>query len=131
MGGWVIHFSAVVRTSSPSTITSVILHDRLYDCDNHGRPGSQEEYEMKKLAAALLTAMATAVAPVVIAPVADADICAGAHGRHFAAGGCTNIAGDVAVGTAIAASHVPYVPGEVPCYTVEGVPYYTPPGDPC
>ena len=79
----------------------------------------------------LLTAMATAVAPVVIAPVADADICAGAHGRHFAAGGCTNIAGDVAVGTAIAASHVPYVPGEVPCYTVEGVPYYTPPGDPC
>ena len=86
---------------------------------------------MKKLAAALLTAMAAAVAPVAIAPVADADICAGAHGRHFAAGGCTNIAGDVAVGAAIAASHVPYVPGEVPCYTVEGVPYYTPPGDPC
>ena len=86
---------------------------------------------MKKLAAALLTAMAPAVAPVVISPVAQADICAGAHGRHFAAGGCTNIAGDVAVGAAIAASHVPYVPGEVPCYTVEGVPYYTPPGDPC
>ena len=86
---------------------------------------------MKKLAAALLTAMATAVAPVAIAPVAHADICAGAHGRHFAAGGCTNIAGDVAVGAAIAAAHVPYVPGEVPCYTVEGVPYYTPPGDPC
>ena len=52
---------------------------------------------MKKLAAALLTAMA-AVAPVAIAPVADADICAGAHGRHFAAGGCTNVVGDVAVG---------------------------------
>ena len=86
---------------------------------------------MKKLAAALLIAMATGVAPAVIAPVADADICARADGRHFAAGGCTNIAGDVAVGAAIAASHVPYVPGEVPCYTVEGVPYYTPPGDPC
>jgi hypothetical protein len=86
---------------------------------------------MRKLAAALLTAMAAAVAPVVIAPVAGADICAGADGRHFAAGGCTNIAGDVAVGAAIAASHVPYVPGEVPCYTVEGVPYYTPPGQPC
>ena len=86
---------------------------------------------MKKLAAVLLTAMGAAVAPLVIAPVAEADICAGAAGRHFAAGGCTNIAGDVAVGTAIAAAHVPYVPGEVPCYTVEGVPYYTPPGQPC
>jgi hypothetical protein len=86
---------------------------------------------MKKLVAAVLTAMAAAVAPVVMAPIADADICAGADGRHFAAGGCTNIAGDVAVGTAIAAAHVPYVPGEVPCYTVEGVPYYTPPSQPC
>jgi len=86
---------------------------------------------MKLLAAALFTAMATAVAPVVLAPVADAEICAGAHGRHFAAGGCTHIAGDVAVGAAIAASQAPYVWGEVPCYTVEGVPYYTPPGDPC
>jgi len=86
---------------------------------------------MKKLTAALLTAVATAVAPVAIAPVAGADVCAGADGRHFAAGGCTNIAGDVAVGAAIAAAHTPYVPGEVPCYTVEGVPYYTPPGDPC
>ena len=86
---------------------------------------------MKKLTAALLTAMATPVALVAIAPVARADICAGADGRHFAAGGCTDIAGDVAAGAAIAASHVPYVPGEVPCYTVEGVPYYTPPGDPC
>jgi hypothetical protein len=37
----------------------------------------------------------------------------------------------VAAGAAIAAAHAPYVPGEVPCYTVEGVPYYTPPGDPC
>jgi hypothetical protein len=43
----------------------------------------------------------------------------------------THIAGDVATGAAIAAAHVPYVPGEIPCYTVEGVPYYTPPGDPC
>ena len=31
----------------------------------------------------------------------------------------------------IAAADNPYVMGEVPCYTVEGVPYYTPPGDPC
>jgi hypothetical protein len=87
---------------------------------------------MKKLTAALFTVLAAAaVAPVLSTPAANADICAGAHGRHFAAGGCTNVVGDVAVGAAIAAAHAPYVPGEVPCYTVEGVPYYTPPGDPC
>ena len=55
----------------------------------------------------------------------QADICACAHGRHFAAGGCTNIAGDVATGAAIAAATDPYVPGEIPCYTVEGVPIHT------
>ena len=86
---------------------------------------------MKKLAAALLTAMAAAAVPVAIAPVAGAEICAGAHRHDFAAGGCTHIAGDVAAGAAIAAADVPYVPGDVPCYTLEGVPYYTPPGDPC
>ncbi|MCU1699693.1 MAG: hypothetical protein JWR34_5756, partial [Mycobacterium sp.] len=37
----------------------------------------------------------------------------------------------VANGVAIASAANPYVVGEVPCYTVEGVPYYTPPGDPC
>ena len=47
---------------------------------------------MKKLTAALFTAFAAAaVAPVLSAPVANADICAGAHGRHFAAGGCTTV----------------------------------------
>jgi hypothetical protein len=76
-------------------------------------------------------ATAAALFPLISAPVAGADVCAGADGRHFAAGGCTDIAGDVATGAAIAAAHVPYVPGEVPCYTVEGVPYFTPPGDPC
>jgi hypothetical protein len=86
---------------------------------------------MKKLAVVLLTAAASAMAPLVITPAANADVCAGVDGRHFAAGGCTNVAGDVATGAAIAAAHTPYVPGEVPCYTVEGVPYYTPPGQPC
>ena len=86
---------------------------------------------MKKLAAALLTVTAAAISPIFVAPVADADICAGARGRHVGVGGCTNIAGDVATGAAIAAADNPYVMGEVPCYTVEGVPYYTPPGDPC
>ena len=86
---------------------------------------------MKKLAAVLLTAAAAAVAPAILAPVAQADICAGAHGRHVGVGGCTNVVGDVAAGVAIASAVTPYVPGEVPCYTVEGVPYYTPPGQPC
>ena len=39
----------------------------------------QRTYEMKKLAATLLTVMAMAVAPVAIAPVAHADIYAQAH----------------------------------------------------
>jgi hypothetical protein len=82
------------------------------------------------LAAALLSA-AAAILPMVSAPTAGAEVCAGADGRHFAAGGCTNIAGDVVAGAAIAAVHTPYFPGEIPCYTVEGVPYFTPPGDPC
>jgi hypothetical protein len=91
---------------------------------------------MKKHTAALLAASALVAAPLAAAPLAaspsaSADVCAGAGGRHFSAGGCTDIAGDVAAGAAIAAAHVPYVPGEVPCYTVEGVPYFTPPGDPC
>jgi len=87
---------------------------------------------MKKLAGAILAALAmVAAAPVAISPVAHAEVCAGADGRHFAAGGCSHIAGDVAVGAAIAAADHPYWPGEVPCYTVEGVPYYTPDGDPC
>jgi hypothetical protein len=85
---------------------------------------------MKKLVAVLFAATAMAVAPVVVAPAASADVCAGGGGRHFAVGGCTNIAGDAAA-IAIASQHVPYVPGEIPCYTVEGVPYYTPPGQPC
>lgn len=83
------------------------------------------------LSAIFLSAGVAALAPLPSAPTAGADICAGAHGRHFGAGGCTNIAGDVATGAAIAAATDPYVPGEIPCYTVEGVPYYTPPGDPC
>jgi hypothetical protein len=67
-----------------------------------------------------------------MAPAAHADICAGVGGRHFAAGGCGDpIARGVAAGAAIAAATDPYIPGEIPCYTVEGVPYYTPPGDPC
>lgn len=45
---------------------------------------------MKKLAAALLAATATAIAPTAVCSVAHADVCASAGGRHFSAGGCTN-----------------------------------------
>jgi hypothetical protein len=75
-----------------------------------------------------------AAAPVIVTPTAQADICAGAHGRHVGVGGCTDVAGDVAAGTAavaIASSDTAYYPGEIPCYTEEGVPYFTPDGDPC
>lgn len=86
---------------------------------------------MKKPTAALLTAMALGAAPLALAPVAHADVCAGADGRHVAVGGCSHVAGDVVAGAAIAGATEPYWPGEVPCYSVEGVPYYTPDGDPC
>jgi hypothetical protein len=88
-------------------------------------------HAMKKLAAALFTMTAMAAAPLAVTPVANADVCAGATGRHVAVGGCTDVAGRVANGVAIASAVNPYVAGEIPCYTVEGVPYYTPPGDPC
>lgn len=86
---------------------------------------------MKKLAAVLLMTTGMAAAPFAVVPAANADVCAGASGRFVAVGGCTNVAGDVARGVAIASQDYPYVPGEIPCYTVEGYPYYTPPGDPC
>jgi hypothetical protein len=68
--------------------------------------------------------------PVVMAPAAGADVCAAGGGRHFSVGGCTNVAGDAAA-VAVASSHTAYYPGEIPCYTEEGVPYFTPDGDPC
>ena len=89
---------------------------------------------MKTLAAALLTAMAMAIAPVAMAPVSHADVCGDVAGRHVEAGGCTNIAGDVAVGAAVAGADeagAQAAAGQPPCYTPAGVPYYTPDGDPC
>ena len=84
----------------------------------------------KKLAAALVMASGMALAPMSFAPLAQADVCAAAGGRHISVGGCTNVAGDVAAAAIVSQDH-PYVPYEIPCYTAEGVPYYTPPGDPC
>ncbi|MCV7228429.1 hypothetical protein [Mycolicibacterium komossense] len=94
---------------------------------------------MKKLAAAVMTTMALAAVPAAIAPAAHADVCADAGGRHVDVGGCTDIAGDAVAGAAVAgAAMAPpedaaaqMAAGQPPCYTAEGVPYYTPGSDPC
>jgi hypothetical protein len=89
---------------------------------------SRRKYEMKKPAAALLTAISTALAmvaaPVILAPAAHATACAAWHGPRITAGGCTD-----ALGHAILL--VPAYVGQVPCYTPDGQAYYTPDGDPC
>src|SRR5260370_27254907 len=57
---------------------------------------------MKKLAAALLTAMAMAGVPASLAPVAHADVCGDVGGRHVDVGGCTHVGADIAVGATVA-----------------------------
>jgi hypothetical protein len=93
---------------------------------------------MKKLTAALFTAMAMAVAPaalsVVLAPAGQADVCGDVGGRHVDVGGCTDVARDAAVGVALAEpwdAAAQAASGQPPCYTPEGVPYYTPGDAPC
>ena len=89
---------------------------------------------MKKLAAALLTAMAMAGVPAALAPVAHADVCGDVGGRHVDVGGCTHVGADIAAGAAVAgADDAPgqAAAGQPPCYTPAGVPYYTPDGEPC
>lgn len=56
----------------------------------------------KSTAAALVAALATATAPLVITPVAYADICAGVHGRFVGVSGCgAPIARGVEAGAAV------------------------------
>jgi hypothetical protein len=89
---------------------------------------------MKKLAAALLTAVAMVVAPIAMTPVAHSDVCGDVGGRHVDVGGCTHVGTDIAAGAAVADANeaaAQAVAGQPPCYTPAGVPYYTPDGDPC
>jgi hypothetical protein len=82
---------------------------------------------MKMLFAALLAAGSVAISP---APAAHADVCGDVGGRHVSVGGCADPAARVAVaGDDEAAAQA--ANGRPPCYTAEGVPYYTPDGDPC
>ena len=50
--------------------------------------------------------------------------------------GVGGVVGPVGVDPVVAAAarpyyYVPFYPGEIPCYTPEGVAYYTPAGEPC
>lgn len=106
----------------------------------------------KKSVAILFSLAALSSVPAVIAPVAQADVCGEVGGRHVAVGGCTpGIAGDavdaaVAAGTVDAVANdwarygfpdtyayslVPSFPGEAPCISPTGLPYYTPGAEPC
>ncbi|MCB2039203.1 MAG: hypothetical protein KDF56_20105 [Ottowia sp.] len=111
-----------------------------------------------KFAATLLTAAALAAVPTAIAPLAQAEICGDVGGRHVSVGGCTPgivggavdaaVAGAAVAGTADAVagandwarygfpeaypfSLVPSFPGEAPCISPTGLPYYTPGAAPC
>ncbi|WP_328356239.1 hypothetical protein OG976_00195 [Mycobacterium sp. NBC_00419] len=92
---------------------------------------------MTKMWAALLAAVAVAAAPLVVAPAAQADVCGDVGGRHVSVGGCTDVAGDVATGAAVAGAATAddaaaqAAAGQPPCYTPQGVPYYTPGDAPC
>jgi hypothetical protein len=89
---------------------------------------------MKKLTAALFAAVSVAVAPMVLTPVANAEVCGAVGGRHVEVGGCSHVVGDVAAGVALANDddwRAQEVAGQPPCYTPSGVPYYTPGDDPC
>ncbi len=85
-----------------------------------------------KLTTILVCTAGLAFGTVAVAPTAGATICPGVNfNRHFGPQGCENVAENVSKLPAIASSTFPYFPGEQPCFTVEGVSYYTPPGDPC
>jgi hypothetical protein len=101
----------------------------------------------------MLSVAALSAVPTTIAPIAQADVCGDVGGRHVSVGGCTpGIAGRAAVDTAVAAgtadavandwarygfpenyaySLVPSFPGEEPCLSPTGLPYYTPADAPC
>ena len=96
-----------------------------------------------------------ATLPALTAPVAGAEICGDVGGRHVSVGGCTPgivggvadaaVAGAAVAGTAAVAgdwarygfdqaypfSMVPAFPGEAPCISPAGLPYYTPGDAPC
>ena len=94
---------------------------------------------MGKYSVALATAVVAATLQMGMAPAAQADICGDAGGPYVNAGGCLP-PGALQEGAAIAGSFVvadaldearQRAQGRPPCYTREGVPYYTPGDAPC
>lgn len=91
---------------------------------------------MKMFCAAILLALGSAVAP---AP-AHADVCGSIGGPRLDINGCTEIGRDVEIGADVVGAAVvadaadaaaQAAAGRPPCYTRDGVPYYTPGDDPC
>lgn len=109
----------------------------------------------KKMAVTLLSALSMAVAPFAIAPAAQAEVCGDIGGRYAQIGGCEHVGADIADAAVIGAEvdrpygypgvyppvgwpplppgylAFPSFPGEMPCYTPAGQPYYTPGNAPC
>lgn len=86
---------------------------------------------MKKLSAVFVMSLGMVIAPLAIAPAANATVCALQGGeRHYVAGECVDTADSTGY-VPVTSQHVPFYQGETPCYTVEGVEYYTPGTDPC
>ena len=56
------------------------------------------------------------------APTAGADVCRRGRRRHFSVNGCDQYANTGAEGSPSIRPFVPYVGGEAPCYTMEGIP---------
>lgn len=104
----------------------------------------------KKLTGTLFAALALASVPAFIAPTAQAEVCGEVGGRHVAVSDCgpglVGLGVDAAVaGAAVGAgdwarygwdqaypySVYPAFPGEAPCISPAGLPYYTPGDAPC
>jgi hypothetical protein len=90
---------------------------------------------LKSLAAALILAAGLAAVPIAGPPVANA--CVALHGRHIGVGGCAGRdAADVALlgGEEAAIAHGDAADVDMnapPCHEPNGMPYWTPAGDPC
>lgn len=85
---------------------------------------------MKKFSAALLAAVTAAAVQIAIAPApaAHADICPASEGRYPNPYDCP--IGSITAADAIDEAQQ-RAAGRPPCYTEEGVPYYTPGDAPC
>lgn len=94
---------------------------------------------MKKVSATLFAALAMTALPLALPGAANADVCGSAGGADVNVNGCiptgdvaegAGILGSIAVADAVDEWHQ-RMSGRPPCYTAEGVPYYTPGNAPC